>query len=97
MIELYEVHSRRDMLEFIEFPNRLYAKVPQYVPALVIDELSNLSAKKNPASSSPGAMGKRSAASAASSATRPTNAGGKRRSASPAWILSKITKSLPRS
>ena len=49
MIELYEVHSRRDMLEFIEFPNRLYAKVPQYVPALVIDELSNLSAKKNPA------------------------------------------------
>ena len=29
MIELYEVHSRRDMLEFIEFPNRLYAKVPQ--------------------------------------------------------------------
>jgi GNAT superfamily N-acetyltransferase len=49
MITVREAKSRRELLEFIEFPNRLYAGVPQYVPSLVMDELSNLSPKKNPA------------------------------------------------
>lgn len=49
MITVREAKSRRELLEFIEFPNRLYAGVPQYVPPLVIDELNNLSPKKNPA------------------------------------------------
>ena len=49
MITVREAKSQQELLEFIEFPNRLYAGVPQYVPSLVMDELSNLSPKKNPA------------------------------------------------
>lgn len=49
MITVREAKTRRELLEFIQFPNRLYAGVPQYVPSMVMDELSNLSPKKNPA------------------------------------------------
>ena len=49
MITIKEVKTRRDRLEFVQFPNRLYAEVPQYVPGMVSDDMANINPTKNPA------------------------------------------------
>ena len=49
-VTVRRVESRKDLLEFVEFPIRLYKGVPYYVPSLVIDELATLNPAKNPAS-----------------------------------------------
>ena len=37
-----EVESRRDLMKFIKFPERLYKDCPQYVPALRSDQVNSL-------------------------------------------------------
>jgi hypothetical protein len=49
MIEIREVRTRRDLQRFVAFPERLYARHPLYVPKLFGEELSALSARRNPA------------------------------------------------
>ena len=49
-VKIKKVESRKDLLEFVEFPIRLYKDVPYYVPSLVLDEMSTLDPSKNPAS-----------------------------------------------
>lgn len=49
MVEIKAISGRRALLEFVKFPIRLYKDNPCYVPPLVIDEVSTLSADKNPA------------------------------------------------
>ena len=49
MIEIREVHSRSELRKFVNYPNVLYRDVPQYVPAMIGDDLSDWNPKKNPA------------------------------------------------
>lgn len=49
MLELCEVKDRSARRRFVEFPNRLYRGVPQYVPPLYADELSDWDPASNPA------------------------------------------------
>ena len=49
-VSVRKVESKKDLLEFVEFPIRLYRDVPYYVPSLVLDELATLDPAKNPAS-----------------------------------------------
>ena len=49
MVEVREVCSKRELRKFVEFPNQLYADVPQYIPPMTGDELEDWNRKKNPA------------------------------------------------
>ena len=49
MVTVTEVRTRRERKRFIQFQNKLYKGVPQYVPTLLVDEMANLSPRKNPA------------------------------------------------
>ena len=49
MVDVKEVRTRRERKRFIQFPNKLYRDVPQYIPTLLSDEMANLAPKKNPA------------------------------------------------
>lgn len=49
MVIIREVKTRKDRLEYVEFPNKMYKDVPQYVPCMVMDEMANINEKKNPA------------------------------------------------
>ncbi|MCQ2184969.1 MAG: GNAT family N-acetyltransferase [Bacteroidales bacterium] len=42
-----EVRGRKDLVRFIDFPEKLYSGVPQWVPALRSDEFTNFNPKKN--------------------------------------------------
>lgn len=44
-----EVQSRRDLTNFINFPEKLYRNNPCYVPRLFFDQLDTLDKKRNPA------------------------------------------------
>ena len=46
-IVIKEVSSRRELRRFIEFPNKLFKDVPQYIPVLISDDM-NILTKKNP-------------------------------------------------
>lgn len=48
-IEIREVTSKPMLRKFVDFPNRLYADVPQFVPAFYGDDLADWDRKKNPA------------------------------------------------
>jgi GNAT superfamily N-acetyltransferase len=48
-VETRVVTTRRDLKRFVNFPFRLYADCPQWVPQIVSDELRTLSADRNPA------------------------------------------------
>ncbi|MDP4277920.1 MAG: GNAT family N-acetyltransferase [Bacteroidota bacterium] len=48
-IEIKKVSSAKEMKLFIQFPLKLYAKNPYYVPALTFDEKNTFNPKKNPA------------------------------------------------
>lgn len=50
MIEIIEVKTRKQLNDFIEFPNKLYKDNPYYVPSFKLDEISHLTVKKNPMS-----------------------------------------------
>lgn len=49
MIELKEVKTKADLKKFLEFPSKLYAGCPYYVPSLYMDEASALNPKQNAA------------------------------------------------
>lgn len=51
MITLKEVHTRKELKTFINFPVKLYKDCPYYTPLLMMDEIHCLDPKKNPASS----------------------------------------------
>lgn len=44
-----EVTSKRDLRKFVDYPNRLYKDVEQFVPAFYGDDLADWDKKKNPA------------------------------------------------
>lgn len=50
MIEIKEVHSKKDLKTFINFPVKLYKDAPYFTPLLMMDEMNCLDVKKNPAS-----------------------------------------------
>lgn len=41
-MEIIEVKTRRDLYRFVTFPDKLYSKCPQYVPALHKDQMDTL-------------------------------------------------------
>ena len=49
MVEIREVKTRSELKKFVDYPNALYKGVPQYVPAMIGDDLSDWNPKKNPA------------------------------------------------
>lgn len=48
-VTIKEVQSRRDLTNFINFPEKLYRNNPCYVPRLFFDQLDTLDKKRNPA------------------------------------------------
>ena len=49
MITIKEVKTKKELVQFIEFPNDLYKDNPYYVPSLYSDEYNHLKEGKNPA------------------------------------------------
>ena len=49
MVEIKEIVTRREIKEFIKFPEKLYRDEPNWVPEIFMDEMNNLDRKKNPA------------------------------------------------
>ncbi len=48
MIEIREIESRRELVDFIRFPFQLYKGNPYWVPPIVKEELEMLDKKVNP-------------------------------------------------
>lgn len=48
-ISIKEVSTKQDLQDFVKFPNILYKNNPNYVPALINDELDIWNPKENPA------------------------------------------------
>lgn len=48
-IEIREVQTKAQLRAFVDYPNRLYQDVPQFVPAFYGDDLADWDKKKNPA------------------------------------------------
>lgn len=48
-IEIREVRTRKDLIDYIKFPFSLYRNNPNWVPPMVRDELELFNPKKNPA------------------------------------------------
>lgn len=48
-VEIREVTTKKDLKKWVDFPNKLYKQVPQYVPFLLADEMGTFSKDKNPA------------------------------------------------
>ena len=49
MVEIREVKTRSELKKFVNYPNVLYKGVPQYIPSMIGDDLSDWNPKKNPA------------------------------------------------
>ncbi len=49
MVEIREVATKKEQRIFAEFPVKMYQEVPQAIPDLIEDEISNFNPKKNPA------------------------------------------------
>lgn len=49
MVEIREVRTRSELKKFVNYPNALYKDVPQYIPSMIGDDLSDWNPKKNPA------------------------------------------------
>ena len=49
MVEVREVRTRAELKKFVDYPNVLYRNVPQYIPSMIGDDLSDWNPKKNPA------------------------------------------------
>ena len=48
-IEIREIHTKRELKQFIEFANKLYADCPYYCPPLFFDEMNCFNPETNPA------------------------------------------------
>ena len=49
MVSIVEVTTKAQLRKFVDYPNRLYEGVPQFVPATYDDDLSDWDRSKNPA------------------------------------------------
>jgi hypothetical protein len=49
MVEIREVTNKRQLRQFVNYPNILYRDVPQYIPPLISEELDDWNPRKNPA------------------------------------------------
>ncbi len=49
MVTIKEVKTKGDLRRFVDYPNQLYRDVPQFVPPLRSDDLSDWNRKENPA------------------------------------------------
>ena len=49
MITIKEVKTKKELVQFIEFPNQLYKDNQYYVPSFYSDEYNHLKEGKNPA------------------------------------------------
>ena len=45
MVTIREVTTKRDLRRFVDYPNRLYRDVPQFVPPMLSDDLSDWNRK----------------------------------------------------
>lgn len=48
-IEIREIHSQRELRDFVRFQMKLYEGNPYFVPGLIVDEVNSLDVTKNPA------------------------------------------------
>ena len=48
-VEIKEVLTKKDLKKWVDFPNKLYKKVPAYVPFLSADEISTFTKEENAA------------------------------------------------
>jgi len=48
-IEIKEIHSQRELRDFVKFQLNLYKDNPYFVPGLMVDEVNSLDVSKNPA------------------------------------------------
>ena len=48
-VKIREVTGKAELRTFVDYPNQLYAGVPQFVPAFYGDDLADWDEKKNPA------------------------------------------------
>lgn len=48
-VTVKEVTTKSDLRKFVDFPNKMYKEVPQFVPAFYGDDLEDWDKKKNPA------------------------------------------------
>lgn len=48
-VEIREIHTKKELKQFIQFANDLYADCPYYCPPLFFDEMNCFDAEKNPA------------------------------------------------
>ena len=48
-VEVREVITKKDLRRFVDYPNKLYRDVPQFVPAFYGDDLADWDKEKNPA------------------------------------------------
>lgn len=49
MVTVKEAVSKADLRRFVDFPNKMYRSVPQYIPGFYFDDLQDWDRKKNPA------------------------------------------------
>ena len=49
MVEVREVRTKSELRKFVNYPNVLYRDVPQFIPSLYGDDLSDWDPRKNPA------------------------------------------------
>lgn len=87
-----EVTTKHELRQFMQYPNRLYADNPNYIPSFYGDDLSDWTPGKTPrliiarrVAGWPGATERSSAASARSSATRPMTSSARTACASARW------------
>lgn len=48
-VTIKQVTTKKDLIKFVDFPNKMYKKVKAYVPFLMIDEIATFTPKDNPA------------------------------------------------
>ena len=48
-VVIKEVVTKKDLKKWVDFPNKMYKKVPQFVPFLFPDEIDTFTKEKNPA------------------------------------------------
>ncbi len=48
-VQIKEVKTKGDLKKWVDFPNKLYKKVPAYIPFLFSDEVATFTPKSNPA------------------------------------------------
>lgn len=49
MVTIKEAVTRRDIIKFMEFPNKLYRGNPYYVPDMLDSQVADMMRDKNPA------------------------------------------------